>query len=52
MVLFEDEQKAVRGSSAILIITEWDIFRKYDYEGFYNSMEKPSHIFDGRNLLS
>jgi UDPglucose 6-dehydrogenase len=52
MILFEEPEKAVRGSSAILIITEWDIFRTYPYDLFYKIMEKPSHIFDGRNLLN
>lgn len=51
MIAFEDSDQAVRGSSAILVLTEWDIFKTYDYEGFYKIMEKPSHIFDGRNLL-
>jgi len=51
LIAFEDAQKAVRGSSAILVITEWDIFKTYPYEDFYQSMEKPSYIFDGRNLL-
>lgn len=51
MIAFEDAQKAVRGSSAILVLTEWDIFKTYSYEDFYKSMEKPSYIFDGRNLL-
>ena len=51
MIAYEDAQKAVRGSSAILVLTEWDIFKTYSYEDFYKSMEKPSYIFDGRNLL-
>lgn len=51
MIAFEDAQKAVRGSSAILVLTEWDIFKTYSYGDFYQSMEKPSYIFDGRNLL-
>ncbi len=51
LIPFEDPQKAARGSSAILVITEWDVYKTYNYEEFYQSMEKPSHIFDGRNLL-
>jgi UDPglucose 6-dehydrogenase len=41
----------VRGASAILVLTEWDIFKTYNYEDFYKTMEKPAHVFDGRNLL-
>lgn len=44
-------EEAVKGSHAIIILTEWDIFKTYDYSEFYNIMEKPSYIFDGRNLL-
>ncbi len=41
----------MRGASAILVLTEWDIFKTYNYEEFYKTMEKPAHVFDGRNLL-
>ena len=33
------------------MLTEWDEFKKYDYQRIYNSMMKPAFIFDGRNLL-
>lgn len=42
--LFED-------AHAIVIITEWDEFKMYDWETVYQKMKKPCHIFDGRNLL-
>lgn len=42
----------MRESHAIIILTEWDIFRTYPYAEFYRLMEKPSYIFDGRNLLN
>ncbi len=52
MIAFEDPSQAVRGSSAILVVTEWDIFKTYPYEDFYNKMQKPAYVFDGRNLLN
>lgn len=38
MIAFEDPSKAVKGSSAILVVTEWDIFKTYPYKQFYNIM--------------
>lgn len=42
---------AVDGAHAIVILTEWDEFKKYDYAKFYSKMMKPAFVFDGRNLL-
>lgn len=36
---------------AIVILTEWDEFVSYKWEKIYQQMEKPSFVFDGRNLL-
>jgi UDPglucose 6-dehydrogenase len=44
------EQAAV-GAHALLVLTEWDEFRKLDFEAIYKSMVKPAWIFDGRSLL-
>lgn len=38
-------------SHAIIILTEWDVFAEYNYKEFYELMDKPSYIFDGRNML-
>jgi len=43
--------EAVAGSSAILIITEWDEYKDLDFQVLYDSMIKPAWIFDGRDLL-
>jgi len=43
--------EAVKGAHAIIVITEWDEFKKYDYEEFYRTMMKPAFVFDGRNIL-
>ncbi len=39
-------------SHALIIITEWKEFARYDYSRIYSTMTHPSHIWDGRNLLS
>jgi len=47
----EDPYEASKGCDAIAVITEWDIYKKLNYERIYNSMNKPAFIFDGRNIL-
>lgn len=47
----EDPYKAAKGSHAIAILTEWDLYKTLDYEKIYHTMEKPAFIFDGRNVL-
>eukprot|EP00747_Dinoflagellata_sp_TGD_P166627 gnl/TRDRNA2_/TRDRNA2_189704_c0_seq1.p1 gnl/TRDRNA2_/TRDRNA2_189704_c0~~gnl/TRDRNA2_/TRDRNA2_189704_c0_seq1.p1 ORF type:complete len:526 (-),score=125.35 gnl/TRDRNA2_/TRDRNA2_189704_c0_seq1:113-1540(-) len=44
-------EEAVQDAHAIILLTEWDEFKKYDYEKFYKMMIKPAFIFDGRNVL-
>lgn len=46
-----DVYEAAKGSHALLVMTEWDEFKTYDYGKIYESMQKPASIFDGRNLL-
>lgn len=46
-----DPEEAVHGTYAIIILTEWDAFKNLDYSKLYAKMERPSYIFDGRNLL-
>lgn len=36
---------------AIIIITEWDEFKELNYGSFYSKMERPSYMFDGRNIM-
>merc|ERR1712019_215400 len=41
-------EEAVDGAHAIVILTEWDEFKAYDYGAFYEKMMKPAFLFDGR----
>jgi UDPglucose 6-dehydrogenase len=34
------------------VLTEWDEFKKYDWQRIYNGMQKPAFVFDGRNVLN
>ncbi|MDM8542703.1 nucleotide sugar dehydrogenase [Desulfococcaceae bacterium HSG9] len=47
----EDPYLATEGCHAIAIMTEWDEYRRLDYQKIYNSMIKPCFIFDGRNIV-
>lgn len=43
--------EAAEGAHVIAIATEWDEFKKLDYEKIFAAMTKPAFIFDGRNIL-
>ena len=43
--------KALKGTHAIAVITEWDEFKAYDWQKIYEGMLKPAFVFDGRNVL-
>lgn len=45
-----DPYQAAEGADAILIVTEWDEFRRLDWDRIRKMVECPL-VFDGRNLL-
>lgn len=44
--------EACAGAHAIAVLTEWDEFKKLDFNKIYASMAKPAFLFDGRNILN
>ena len=46
-----DPYSTAKNAHAILIMTEWNEFKEYDYKKIFESMKKPAFIFDGRNIL-
>uniref|UniRef100_A0A8C9RKX3 UDP-glucose 6-dehydrogenase n=1 Tax=Scleropages formosus TaxID=113540 RepID=A0A8C9RKX3_SCLFO len=46
-----DPYAACENAHAIVICTEWDMFKELDYERIYKAMLKPAFIFDGRRIL-
>eukprot|EP00274_Cyanoptyche_gloeocystis_P007419 CAMPEP_0196655024 /NCGR_PEP_ID=MMETSP1086-20130531/4778_1 /TAXON_ID=77921 /ORGANISM="Cyanoptyche gloeocystis , Strain SAG4.97" /LENGTH=452 /DNA_ID=CAMNT_0041987115 /DNA_START=168 /DNA_END=1526 /DNA_ORIENTATION=- len=46
-----DPYEACEGAHAVIICTEWDEFKTYDYKKIYDKMMKPAFVFDGRNIL-
>jgi UDPglucose 6-dehydrogenase len=41
--------KALDGADALLIVTEWKVFRSPDFDDIKKKLKQPL-IFDGRNL--
>merc|ERR1712217_511196 len=44
-------EEAADGAHAIVVLTEWDEFKRYNYRNFYDKMLKPAFLFDGRNMF-
>ena len=51
LIFTKTPQEACDGAHAIIVLTEWDEFKTYDYKSFYDKMMKPAFLFDGRNML-
>ncbi|MDX1760955.1 MAG: nucleotide sugar dehydrogenase [Christiangramia sp.] len=51
VTIVKDPNEAFEKAHAIAILTEWDEFKTYYWEGIYEAMLKPAFIFDGRNVL-
>ncbi len=43
--------EASKDAHAIAVLTEWDEFKKLDFQAILDSMHQPAFIFDGRNIL-
>ncbi|XP_078509569.1 UDP-glucose 6-dehydrogenase-like [Lissotriton helveticus] len=51
VTICSDPYTACENTHAIVICTEWDLFKELDYGRIYNAMLKPAFIFDGRRIL-
>ena len=52
LFVFSDTvEEAVKDAHCLVILTEWDVFKTYYFSKFYDMMQKPAFVFDGRNLL-
>ena len=47
----EDPSRAAEGCHAIVLLTEWDLYRDLDFPRIFDSMAQPAFVFDGRNIL-
>ena len=46
-----DPYKALEGAQAVAILTEWDEFTSYNWLAIYDAKQKPTFVFNGRNIL-
>ncbi|PIO30889.1 hypothetical protein AB205_0011570 [Aquarana catesbeiana] len=46
-----DPYEACEGAHAMVICTEWDMFKELDFHRIHSKMLKPAFIFDGRRVL-
>jgi UDPglucose 6-dehydrogenase len=51
-VFSTEYMQACEQSHAVIVCTEWDCFKEYDYEEIFKVMHKPSLVFDGRLILN
>ncbi|MGH9731996.1 MAG: UDP-glucose dehydrogenase family protein, partial [Candidatus Acidiferrales bacterium] len=51
LICTSDAYEAARGADALLVVTEWEEFRKLDWKRIHKGMARPL-VLDGRNLLS
>ena len=51
-VIFQpDIDKAIQDAHAIIILTDWEVYKDLNWESFYSKMCKPAWIFDTRSVL-
>jgi UDPglucose 6-dehydrogenase len=51
VTLVGSPEEACVGAHAMIIATEWDEYKTLDFSKIFDSMMKPSFVFDGRNIL-
>ncbi|NXD09422.1 UGDH dehydrogenase, partial [Nothocercus nigrocapillus] len=51
VTISKDPYEACDGAHALVICTEWDMFKDLDYDRIHKKMLKPAFIFDGRRVL-
>merc|ERR1712241_1184155 len=52
LIFSKTPEEAVHDAHAIVVLTEWDEFKTYQYQDFYGKMLKPAFMFDGRGILN
>ena len=51
VTVVNDPMEACEDAHAIAVLTEWDEFKKLNWQKVYDNMLKPAFLFDGRRLL-
>ncbi len=50
--IYDRAETIFSNAHAIVILTEWDEFKTYNYMDIKKEMLEPAFIFDGRNILN
>ncbi|MEI7947933.1 MAG: nucleotide sugar dehydrogenase [bacterium] len=51
LVFTADPYEAAQDADAIVVMTDWNLFKTLDYERIFKAMRKPAFCFDARNCL-
>jgi len=51
LVIHPEPYFALKDAHAVMVVTEWDEFKEYDWQRIHDEMLKPAFLFDGRNIL-
>ena len=51
ITIHSNSSEIFQKAHAVVILTEWDAFKSYDYEAIKKQMFEPAFLFDGRNIL-
>lgn len=51
LVWCSSPEEAVFDAHAIVVLTEWDMFKTLDYKALRQHMQSPAFVFDGRSML-
>ena len=52
ITIHSNSNEIFQKAHAVVILTEWDAFKSYDYEAIKKQMFEPAFLFDGRNILN
>lgn len=52
ITIHSNTNEMFQNTHAVVILTEWDEFKSYDYEAIKKQMFEPAFLFDGRNILN
>jgi UDPglucose 6-dehydrogenase len=47
----EDPYRAAAGCHALVVLTDWNLYQKLDFQKIYSAMVTPAFLFDGRNII-
>ena len=51
LIFYDDIYKAAKEAHALIVITEWDDYKKINWEIISKQMKRPSWVFDTRGIL-